>query len=50
MPSNILKSNEEITLLLTLRPSKTEAGRKVAQAVIARLEITMAIESALKGA
>lgn len=42
------KSNEEIALLLTLRPGRTEAGRKVSAAVLARVEITIAIETALR--
>ncbi len=36
------KSNEEIALLLALRPCKTEAGRKVARVVLTRIEIAMA--------
>ncbi len=42
------KSNEEIALLLTLRPGRTEKGRAVSAAVVARVEIAIAIETALK--
>ncbi len=43
------KSLEEIALLLTLRPGRTAEGRKVSAAVLARVEITMAIKAALEG-
>lgn len=47
MPASILKSSHEVALLLTLKPARTEAGRKVQAAVLARVEIAMAIEAAL---
>jgi hypothetical protein len=49
MSKSICKSNAEIALLLIMRPAKTEAGRRVQSAVLARVEIAMAIESALAG-
>lgn len=48
MPNAIKKSNEEIALLLTLRPGRTDAGRRLSQVVLFRVEIAMAIEAALK--
>jgi hypothetical protein len=42
------KSNEEIALLLITRPARTEQGRKVQAAVLARVEIAMAINAALQ--
>lgn len=42
MPKAILKSSEEIALLLTLRAAKTAEGRKVAAKVLARIELAMA--------
>jgi hypothetical protein len=54
MNKAILKSNEEILLLLTLptnlggRRSKTEAGRKIQERVVFRVELTKWIEDALK--
>ena len=47
MPASILKPAHEVALLLTLKPARTEAGRKVQAAVLARVEIAMAIEAAL---
>jgi len=41
------KSNEEIALLLTLRPGRTEAGKAVSARVLARVEIAMAIAEEL---
>ena len=50
MPNAIKKSNAEIALLLTLRPARTPRGQQVQAAVLARVEIAMAIEASLKGA
>lgn len=44
------KSLEEVAMILITRPAKTEAGRKVQAAVLARVEIALAIEAALKAA
>lgn len=41
------KTNEEIAVLLMTRPAKTDAGRKVQSAVLARVEIAMAIAEEL---
>jgi len=42
-------SNERVALTLMTRQSKTPAGRKVQQAVLARVEIAMMIQSAIDG-
>jgi hypothetical protein len=42
-----IKPLHEVALLLTLRPARTERGRKVQAAVLARVEIAMMIESEL---
>jgi hypothetical protein len=47
MPSKILKSNQEIALLLLTRPAKTEAGRRIQAALLARVELAIEIEQAL---
>jgi hypothetical protein len=53
MPKSILKSNEEIYMMLTLpaqfggRPAKTAAGKKVQASIAARVEIAMMIASEL---
>jgi hypothetical protein len=49
MSKSICKSNAEIAMLMIMRPAKTAAGRKVQAAVLARVEIAMAIESSLNG-
>lgn len=43
------KSNEHVAVMLMTRPVRTDAGRKVRDAVLARIEISMAIEDALRG-
>jgi hypothetical protein len=48
MPKSILKSNQEVAMMMLLRKSKTEAGKRVQAAVLARVEITIAIEEALR--
>jgi len=50
MPQAILKPLDQVALLLTLKPARTERGRQVHAAVLARVEIAMAINAALKGA
>ncbi|MDB4989034.1 MAG: hypothetical protein JWN04_4212 [Myxococcaceae bacterium] len=47
MPKSILKPLDHVALLLKMRPARTEAGRKVQAAVLARVEISMAINAAL---
>lgn len=47
MPKSILKPLDHVALLLTLKPARTAAGKKVHAAVLARVEIAMAIESEL---
>lgn len=47
MPKSILKSLDHVALLLTMKPARSERGRKVQAAVLARVEIAMAIESEL---
>lgn len=42
------KPLSEVAMLLILRPARTERGRKVQAAVLARVEIALAIEDALK--
>ncbi len=37
------KTNEEIAVLLTMRPGRTEAGRKVAAKVLAAVEADIAM-------
>lgn len=37
MPANILKTTDEILLLLTLRPGRTDAGRKVSSLIKERI-------------
>lgn len=49
MSKSILKPLDHVALLLTLKPARTEAGRRVQAAVLARVEIAMAIEAALAG-
>ena len=44
------KSLQEVAMILMTRPAKTDAGRKVQRAVLARVEIALAIEEALKAA
>lgn len=44
----ILKPLDKVALLLTLVPARTEAGRKVQERVLFRVEVAMWIESALK--
>ena len=43
MPKAILKSNEEVALLLMMRPARTDAGKRVQQTVLFRIETLMAI-------
>jgi hypothetical protein len=40
-------SDDEICLLLTMRPGKTPEGRELARAVIARIQIAQAISEAV---
>lgn len=47
MPNEIKKSLPEIALMLTMRKARTEAGRKVQAAVLARVEIAMMIAEEL---
>lgn len=47
MPKSILKPLDQVALILTLKPARTEKGRKVHAAVLARVEISMAIAAAL---
>lgn len=47
MPKQILKSNEEIAMLMLTRKSKTDAGKRVQAAVLARVEIALAIAEEL---
>lgn len=49
MPASIRKSPEEIALLLTLRPGRTDAARKLSERVLFRLECSMWIRDAAKG-
>lgn len=49
MPKAILKPANEVALLLTLKPARTEQGRKVQQAALFRVEVGMWISDALKG-
>jgi len=48
MDKRITKSNEEIAMMMMLRPAKTPEGKRVQAAVLARVEITIAIETALR--
>jgi hypothetical protein len=43
MPKAILKSNEEVALLLMMRPARTAEGKRVQQTVLFRIETLMAI-------
>lgn len=43
MPTNILKSLDEVAVLLMMRHARTEQGRKVQESVLFRVETTMAI-------
>jgi hypothetical protein len=43
MPKAILKSNEEVALLLMMRPARTDAGRRVQQTVLFRIETLIAM-------
>jgi hypothetical protein len=47
MSPAIAKPAHEVALLLTLKPAKTEAGRKVQAHVLARVEIAMWIAAEL---
>jgi hypothetical protein len=47
MSAKILKSNQEIALILLTRPARTEAGRRVQAALLARVELAIEIEQAL---
>ena len=47
MPKSILKSNQEIALLLMMRPARKPEGKRVHAALLARIEIAIAIESEL---
>ena len=49
MPNAILKPLDQVALLLTLKPARTARGRQVHAAVLARVEIAMAINAALQG-
>jgi hypothetical protein len=42
MPNAIKKSNEEIAMLLIMRPARTEAGKRVHAALLARIEAVIA--------
>ncbi len=44
MPKQILKSNEEIAMILMLRPARTAEGKRVQAAVLARVEARIAAE------
>ncbi len=48
MPTRILKTPEEIAMLLIMRPARTARGREVQAAVLARVEIAMAIQQELR--
>lgn len=47
MPKAVLKSNQEIAVLLMMKPARTAAGRIVQATVLARVEIAIAIETEL---
>jgi hypothetical protein len=49
MPQAILKPLDQVALLLMTRPARTERGREVQAAVLARVEIALAIQAELKG-
>ena len=49
MPTQIMKPLHEIALLLTLRPARTEAGRRVQEHVLFRVECAMWINAEIKG-
>ncbi len=42
MPKSILKSNEEVAMLLMTRAAKSAAGKRVAATVLARIELAIA--------
>ncbi len=42
MPKSILKSNEEIAMLLMTRAAKSAEGKRVAAKVLARIELAIA--------
>jgi len=49
MNTSILKPLHEVALLLTLKPARTDAGRKVQEHVLFRVECSMWIASEVKG-
>lgn len=49
MPTQILKPLHEVALLLTLKSAKSDAGRKVQEHVLFRVECAMWISAEIKG-
>jgi len=49
MPKQILKSLDEVALILTLRPAFTERGRQVQERALFRVECQMWISEIVKG-